>query len=252
MGRFPVLSIAALILFPVFLSAEQPDIVVSTNMPAADKRTNFEKLSDTEPITRRNAVISLGSEKKKTNIPALIKMLADSNIEVKRTAINALALSGDPRAISPLMDILKTEKNIQAKMSALVALGDLKSREAVPLISSFLKDPYPIFRTEAIRTLGKINSSESYNEIAVMLSDEAEGVRIMAAQTAGNLKISSAVPLLVRNLNDRVNLVRRACAQALGKTGRNSEIPELEKLLSDKDPSVAAAAKEAINAINER
>ena len=171
---------------------------------------------------------------------------------MRRSAVNALAASGDPRAASVLIDRFSAEGNTNVKINIVTALGELRSTTAVDMLKTLLKDPYPIFRNEAIRALGKINSPETYPQIAAMVHDEAEGVQVMAADTVARLKIYTAAPYLRINLENPVAVVRRSAADALGVVGDTSAIKELEKLLKDADKSVSAAAKGAIDNIKQK
>lgn len=240
----------------VFAREQQSNTIsapaVSTGTPAVDTRTNLEKLSDPNPYVRRNAAILVGNEKKKENVPALLQLLGDPNPEVRRAAINGLAATGDKRAVAPLVNGFKTEQNLSVKMNIIAALGDLKGAGSLPLLKSLLKDPYPVYRSEALRSLGKINAPDTQEAMVAMLKDEAEGVRAMAADTVAELKLRSAAPLLVQNLKDPVVAVRRTAAHALGVVGTSTVLPDLQGALSDPDAGVAAAAKEAITQIEKR
>ena len=219
---------------------------------APDTRTNLEKLSDPDPVIRRNALIYLGAEKNKENFSAISKMLEDPDTEVRRSAVNALAAPGDARAASALIDRFNAEGNINVRINIVTALGELRSRTAVDVLKSLLKDSYPAFRNEAVRALGKINAPETYPQIVSMLGDEAEGVRVMASETVAKLKIYSAAPELRKNLENPVGVVRRSAAEALGVVGDSNAVHELEKLLKDTDQSVSKAAKNAIEKIKQR
>lgn len=237
---------------PAVSAEESPAVTVSTTAAGPDTRTNLEKLSDPNPFVRRNAAILLGSEKKKENVPALLNLLGDENIEVRRAAISALGNTGDKRAAAPLMAAFKTEKNINAQMDIIIALGDIRNPSSALFLQKLLKDPYPVFRSEALRALGKINAPDTHQAMISMLKDEAEGVRVIAADTAGQLKLSGAAPQLIKNLADPAAIVRRSSAQALGVVGGGSAVPELQKLIEDKDASVAKAAREAIANIEKK
>lgn len=214
--------------------------------PAQDNRTNAEKLSDKDPMVRRNAVIYIGAERKKENVKLLLPMLGDPNTEVQRAAINALVNCGDKEGIvRPLLDKYKAEKVMSVRMNLIVALGETGSKAAVPTLRETLKDPFAAIRNEAVRALGKVNDKSTYKDIIGMLKDESEGVRIIAADTAARLRLEDANPLLVKNLRDPVALVRKASVRALGMIGSRSSLPEVQKMAQDKDASVAAAAKEA-------
>lgn len=222
---------------------------VQSKKPAAAAKTNLQKLSDPDPLVRRNAVIYLGMEKNKNNIIPLLKMLNDENVEVRRAAINALANIGDARAVKTLIEKFSAENIEAVKVNIIYGLGELKDSGSVEFLKNLLKDTAPTFRSEAMRALSKINNPDTYSDLINMLNDDAEGVRVMAAEVAGTLKLNTAVPFLVKNLNNPVPVVRRTCIMALGQIGDASVIPELENSLKDRDSNVALAAKEALENI---
>ena len=244
-----VFFVMAVVVFS-FCSAVVPVAVMADQ--SVDKRSNIDKLTDPDPTVRRNAVIYLGAEKNKANIPTLIRMLDDSNIEVKRAAINSLVNMKSTRAETRFFAMLKTEKNVSVKVNLISALGDMQAKTAVQALEGLLSDPYPLYRSEALKALGKINDPQTYPGIVNMLKDEAEGVRIMAAQVSAMLKLSEAIPLIAKNTNDGVGAVRRISAQALGELGDISVMADLQKLLTDKDQSVVIAARNAIDHINSK
>jgi HEAT repeat protein len=66
-------------------------------------------------------------------VPELLKFLKDEDPEVREYAAAALGDIGDPRAVSPLLDMLKTEP--KRRYIAAWALGKLKAEAAIdPLI----------------------------------------------------------------------------------------------------------------------
>lgn len=230
----------------------EPQTAIAPAEQTSGASTNLQKLEDTDPAVRRNALIYLGAERKKENFGVLSKMLADPEAEVRRAAVNALAISGDSRAASTLIEKFKAEDNVNVRVNIVSALGEMKSKGAIEMMKKLLKDPYPAFRNEAVRALGKINSPETYPRIAAMLRDESEGVRVMAAETVARLKIAAAVPDLQKNLENPVGVVRRSAADALGAVGDISVKESLEKMLKDTDQSVVKAAESALEKIKAR
>ena len=230
-------------------SAAVPPQKAVAPQPAQKAQTHKDKLSDPNPVVRRNAIIYIGYEKKKENVPALVKMLADENVEVRQAAVNALAVTGDAGALNPLMSRFKVENDPGVKLNIIVALGDLKNKAALPFLISLVKDPYPAFRTEVVRSLGKMNAPEAYDAVIQLLADEADGVKIMAAQVSGELKLAKAVPFLVKNLDIPIDAVKKSCAEALGNIGDSATVSALEKLLTEKNEAIVSTVKEAIEKI---
>jgi HEAT repeat protein len=68
----------------------------------------------------------------------------------------ALGNMRDPRAVDVLVELLDDE---EIAGHALMALGKLKARAAMPAIRRFLEHPKPWFRKEAERALAKIQKA---------------------------------------------------------------------------------------------
>ncbi len=219
-----------------------------------DFRTNIERLSDANPITRRNAIIYLGSEKNEAALAHIIKMLSDENHLVRRTAVESLSnFRGTKGVVKPLLDLLKIEKDISVKYVTIKVLGDIGSPSAVEPLKSLLNDAYPLFRGEAVKSLGKINDPATYGIIVNMIKDEAEGVRIDAIEVSSKLKIKTAMPLILKNLDDPVAHVRKAACAAVGHLGGADEIKILrKKIVEEPDETVRLVAMNSIELIISR
>lgn len=230
---------------PLPSSSVASSVALSTTT-APDVRTNEQKLSDPDATVRRNAVILIGAVHRPASFPALAALLADPSVDVRRAAVNAVAQSDPTRAAKALVDRYQTESSMAVKLNIISVLGDLKSVPAVPLLRAALDDPYPQFRSEAVRALGAVNTPACREAILTALSDEAEAVRIAAADAAGRTGLTEAIPLLEKNLSDHVPMVRRASTIALTAIGGPAALSALRKVQNDPDMSVRTPALEGI------
>lgn len=219
-----------------------------------DFRTNIERLSDANPITRRNSIIYLANEKNTAALEHIIKMLSDENSLVRRTAAEALSnFRASKGVVPPLLGLLKTEKDVAVKYVVIKVLGDIGSASAVEPLKSILSDPYPLFRGEAVKSLGKINDPATYGIIVNMIKDEAEGVRIAAMEVSAKLKLKSALSLILKNLDDPVAHVRKAAYEAMGQLGGEDEVKILRKrVIEEPDETVKSVAMNSIELIRSR
>lgn len=225
---------------------------------------NYEKIKSTNTNVRRNAAIYLGSETSPRAIEVLETYLNDNDPSVRRAVISSLTriISNNPQLVNDKIRLnnlvaglttqFSIDENIGVRISIINALGTIKSNSSRQFLRRVLKDPYPIYRAEALRAIQNYQNSDDYPLIIQGLSDEAEGVRITAAEIIANQKIKNATTLLVKNLSDPVMPVRLSMVRALKEVGTPKEIPELEKMLNDSDQNVAQAAREAIEKIKER
>jgi HEAT repeat protein len=102
---------------------------------------------------------------------------------------NALGELGDPRAVEPLIQLLKEGlfDERQQAARALAKIGDVRAVE--PLIQA-LKQPWPTTRSEAAKALEKFADVRAVEPLIETLKDEYEEVRNAAAKALGKLAIA--------------------------------------------------------------
>ena len=251
-----VLIVAVLLFLPVGASAaddraQEPSVVAEGEAaPVVDMRTNQEKLTDPDPQVRLNALLALEQEKKPANLPAIKKLLTDTDPGVAKTAVAIVSRSGGDTAADALISAYNRQSDVMARSAILEALGKMRSKKSVPFLLGVLKDTYPGFRSGALRSLTQINDTSSYDRIVEMLSDGDAGVVVAASRAAGQLKITAASPSLQKNLASLMPVVRKASVQALGELQDQTAIEPLKKMVSDPDPAVVRAVRPALERID--
>ena len=185
---------------------------------------------DADDKVRVQSAISLGWMQAKDAVPALVaKARQNSDIPLKRRAIQALGQIGDDRAIPTVVEALDSTDRYSVE-NAILSLGWLKAKAAVPrLVEIALDDSKPVF-------LGGMDPKR-------------------LARRMDLHKVHSDMSVV----NRRVSAVR-----ALGHIGDKSAVPALEKVAADNTAyysdvwaatcclgiSLCSAAKEAVAAIN--
>ena len=143
---------------------------------------------------------------------------ADSNtffVEKQANTARALGEIGDPRAILPLIEVLKDES--------------------------------PKVRLWAAYSLVKLGQAEYFDQVVLALENERFGVRDVATEALGEIGDPRAVGPLSEALSDENAWVRRHAAEALGKIGDNRAVEPLTYLaLNDEDSRVRYAAASAL------
>ena len=155
-------------------------------------------LDDADDKVRVQAVMSLGWMQAKDAVPALVaKSRQDSDLPLKRRAVQALGQIGDDRAVPAVMDALDSKDRYTVE-NAILALGWLKAKEAVP-------------------------------RLVEIMSDESRDVFLKPYDKA---KIHNIVAL--RDVKQNIPAVnaRESAAVALGMIGDKSAVPALEKIVA--------------------
>lgn len=118
--------------------------------------------------------------------PLLAALRADSFDHVSSWLAEALGLTGDPRAESPLADLVATG-NEEQRIRACRALGRLGRRSSASVLMAALADPSPAVRAQAARGLADMREVRSVDALTVLMSDPAWWVRARAADALRSL-----------------------------------------------------------------
>jgi HEAT repeat protein len=184
-------------------------------------------LGDLEPIVRATAAHAILSLPSAEAAVLLIPLLQDKLEFVRREAAYALGRTRSRNAVSPLTNLLTSDKDAGVRGAAAVALGEIGDESSVPTLSQVLTGP----------------TEKKKNKIA-----ENEFVMRAAARSLGQIRSRLGVDVLIATLaNDaNANDVRREAATALGLIGDPSAGPALQAAIASSDPYLSQAAREAL------
>jgi HEAT repeat protein len=134
-----------------------------------------------------------------------------------------------PALIERLQSPLET-KDFSIRFAALMHLGKLGAREAIPHIVPLLEHADFATRAGAVVALTRLDARDAGGLVARALDDEYPGVRQRAAEGLAVLGRGdpSAVPALVRALEDDNWHVRRVALATLATLGAVAAIPAIE------------------------
>jgi HEAT repeat protein len=208
-------------------------------------------------------------------VPALLEMVQATRTEdadVREIALRALARIGDPRAIEPLIEALKTADvwlaprmaDILSRHGPLVVeplltlldqvghhparawaanvLGEVRAERAFPVLVRSLDDPDDEVRAKSATALGRLGDQRAMTYLLDhLLTDPAPFVRTRIAATLGRFDQPEVIDRLVRALGDQAWWVRMRSVEALEQIGAPAEGPLLVAL-DDPDPEIRARA----------
>lgn len=130
----------------------------SAVQPLIEALTNADGF--THPVVRAAAAASLGQLGNRRAVDALIVATTDSMAEASAEAIRSLGLLGDPRAVAPLVDILRNADGFfvgSTRRAALLALATLGGPEAAAALSEVAANQLedPTLRNDAQSTIAE-------------------------------------------------------------------------------------------------
>jgi HEAT repeat protein len=227
-------------------------------------------LKDSSKIVRASAATAFGLLGGSNHFEAVASLLNDSDFEVKRAAIYALPKLNGPRSIPILIPFLK-DKGLQqlivyaiaplkpkqaeselidvarsgeeyARNAAADLLGEMGSKDAVPVLLAMIAEEEWYPRTAAVRALGKIGEP-AVEGLLKLLPTASEGVQWDVLIALGSTRDPRAFGAIKPYLdNDKT---RRPALEGLGKSGDKRAIPLILPYLSSTDGDLLRYAVEA-------
>jgi HEAT repeat protein len=177
-------------------------------------------------------------------VPALLEALGSSGTPLAslEAVVRLLGGSADPRALPPLLDVLRWGP--VAPDLVIAAIGGLRQPAALEPLAPFLEDPDPAVRSAALRAVAPIADGRVHQALVGLLGDSSPATRAEAARVAGRLRIPAAGRALAERMDDSDPAVRTAATWALGEVGGSSAPAPLVDAL--KDDALAGRALAAL------
>lgn len=142
--------------------------------------------------------------------------------EMSRAIAQHPQTRADQRLVDDISAVIRAEGKDDPKVRKylIIALENLGSRSAGPVIIEALSDPDPEVRLQAARALGAIGSVQgAAGPLAGLLEDEDAGIRKVALFALGQTRDRSAIPALQPKLEDPIEDIRWNAALALAVLG---------------------------------
>lgn len=152
-------------------------------------------------------------------------------------------------------DIKKDIRNlgnpdIAVRQQAVIKLGKLKDKRAVPALIERLKDEDDNVRALAVRSLGKIKSSKATVPLMGLLNNKRRIIKIEAIKALGEIGDKKAVRPLAKILNSKDAYLCCLAATSLGKLGDNRGLKIVLKEVENEDSKIRVKAILALKDIN--
>jgi HEAT repeat protein len=183
----------------------------------------------------RDAVLALQKMRDVWVAEPLVDALLDirtADLKVKSeytraAAIDTLAQLKDPRAVKPLIAVLRRDKKYNLRAAAARALGRIGDVQALdPLIAS-LEDRNPNVHPAVAEALGEIGDARAVEALADALGSRFASEA--AARALARIGTPATVEPLVAALRDGRRDVRKAAAEALVQIYRSGRLSAAEK-----------------------
>jgi HEAT repeat protein len=169
----------------------------------------------------------------------LLKLLNNTNKDIRYRAASVLAQMGNPAAVTPLLELFKnTDEYGYYHFRATELLAQIGTSQAVSALIKLLKNTNRQVHCDAKHGLTKIGTKEVVTLLLKLLSDTDPKIRFRAVDVLAQMGAYEAVSPLIGLLKDTNQYVRRHAAHGLAQLGAVEAVTPLIDLLKDKDAEV--------------
>lgn len=191
-------------------------------------------------------------------VASIYEQSKNDDPRIRRYLAMVLGNLGDRRATPLLIDGVKNDTDVENRLYALMALGQLRDPAALPTIEEATRDGEKDIRKAAYYALGEIGDARAVPVLAAGVEDQVPDVRWNAAVSLAQFKDRRAIPAL-REMLDRSRLANIKdmredqkedamiiALTAYSRLAGDEARAEIERLTHDPSLRIQAAAKEAL------
>ncbi len=194
---------------------------------------------------QQRAITTLRRLKNRKGAKMLLPFLEDDNDETRRLATEALGQLAEPGVLPALRKVLSKDSNENVRAAAARSLGELQDVKALGDLEEALHDERAV-KCQAVIALGKLKHKKAVPALLAQLKDRAPEVRYHACNALGEIGELANPEPLQNLLDDKEGMVRRGAEAALTKLGHKFRkarfTNQLKKLASTLMPSAVAGA----------
>ncbi len=212
------------------------------------------QIESIDPDVQKEAIRAIGCLGDAGSVKRLIAIAAESNA-LREAARQALDMLPGRSVDSVLVRSLLFAENGPVKIELIRSIGERRIAGAADPLSSYVSDPNPAVRLEAIRASGQIASPDRMQaliDILAQTKNPQEQTESKKAVVAIAQRISDPdfqVKTVLLNADTAPNTpLKAAFVEVLGKIGNPIGLPYIRNALNDPDVDLQKAAISALSA----
>jgi len=207
----------------------------------------------TDPTEREQIVRSIDNSHSSDTSSLLLEALSDRDSFVRIAAMETIAAAQLEDMTAPIIEILRHDRNVLARVTAAENLGDIGNPEAVPALLKALSDRNYLVRGWAANSLARFPSTEVINALLQLLASEKyHFVRVSAMYSLIILGEKTLLPDLLSELKYSNYHVRCAAVNSLVEVADSHSVAQVlnafeEALTREKTIAVKSAIYSALS-----
>ncbi len=206
------------------------------NLPKVQQAVQ-KQLKDNSKFIRSAALTALAKMDGQFDMPMIVGMLRDPEIEVQNKAVDVVVRVNHPETVKYLVDVLKDE-NEYARRAAVEVLNAVGTSKSVKYLLEVIADSDWWVRTRAADALGKIGGPRVVDAVLALIKDENQDIRRAAIEILNQTKDERAVAQLIEATRDADWWVSERAVDALAEIGSTKALPRFIDMLQGEAKSL--------------
>jgi HEAT repeat protein/tRNA A-37 threonylcarbamoyl transferase component Bud32 len=212
------------------------NVLARFNQPKVQQAVQ-KQLKDTSKFIRSAALTALSKMDGTFDMPLIVGMLRDPEIEVQNKAVDVVVKANHPETVKYLVDVLKDE-NEYARRAAVEVLNVVGTSKSVKYLLEVIADSDWWVRTRAADALGKIGGPRVVDAVLTLIKDENQDIRRAAIEILNQTKDERAVAQLIEATRDPDWWVSERAVDALAEIGSTKALPRFIDMLQGEAKSL--------------
>ncbi len=194
----------------------------------------FELLGDKDWRVRKTIVDGFVRDPQPEVVNGLLEALGDADNAGKRnSATEGLVRVGAP-AIGPIVALLRTESDIDVRLSLVNLLGDLRSSEAFDVLMEMLDREQDInLASSIVSSLGKYRDAAALPTLLRVLRREDLWLKFHAIEALGEIGDRTALPAILPLYAEKS--LRKPVLEAIGKIADVGTVSFLLRIIAEEE-----------------
>ena len=166
-----------------------------------------EQARSADPDARQKAAYLVAQSTNERNLPLMFELLGDKDWRVRKTIVDGFVRDARTDIVAGLLNALADPENAGKRNSATEALIRIGDAAIVPIVDRLRTEGDVDVRLSLVNLLGDLRSRAGFDLLLELLQDEKDiNVASSIVASLGKYRDASALPVLLRLLRTREDL----------------------------------------------
>jgi HEAT repeat protein len=196
----------------------------------------IEQARSADPDARQKAASLVAQSAGDHNLPLMFELLGDKDWRVRKTIVDGFVRDARRKVVDGLLGALADPENAGKRNSATEALIRIGEAAIEPIVSRLRSEHDIDVRLSLVNLIGDLRSRDGFEILIELLEGEHDiNVASSIVSSLGKYRDASALPHLMRTLRTREDLwLKFHVVEALGEIGDRAALPAILPLYAEK------------------